>query len=87
MRDEKIKEYCHVISNLADEIRDYFQAIEKELEKEMIDCEHAYDQKNESTTRCMRCRKSHQLEFQSAHEHKYLFTLHLCNALSDERQS
>lgn len=31
MTNEKIKEYCHVIRNLADEIRDYVQAIEKDL--------------------------------------------------------
>jgi hypothetical protein len=34
MTNEKIKEYCHVIRNPADEIPDYVQAIEKELEKE-----------------------------------------------------
>jgi hypothetical protein len=34
MTNEKIKEYSRVIKNLAYEIRDYVQAIEKELEKE-----------------------------------------------------
>lgn len=40
MTNEKIKEYCHVIRNPADEIHDYVQAIvrKRRQKPKMIDC-------------------------------------------------